>query len=176
MSSKTPAKIGKELDEESIEEAHKAAESGNVFEIEELKRELDQAFAGILNSEITELERLSSFTENVQEKMSKHYAKIFPKRCNSCGTIYHSREEFLKATNSMATTDTVFDEIGLQEYRNCPCGSTLILWTRDRRDNSEYGRGRRELFDYCLRKLSKVTGQPEEDLVELLRKVFSAIS
>ena len=112
----------------------------------------------------SELQRISEFTESVASKLKKHYSKIFPKRCNSCGTIYHNREEFWNATMGLRTHDTVFDEIGLQEYRNCPCGSTLIVWTQDRRDNSEYGQLRRNLFDNCFEKLQSISEDSDDEI------------
>lgn len=165
-----------EFSEEEIERFHRAAEQHNISEIESLKSELDAVFTGVLNSEISELEQISKFTESVKQKLKKHYEKIFPKRCNSCGTIYHTREMFLEATQRLKTQDTVFDEIGLQEYRNCPCGSTLIVWTRDRRDNSEYGAARRILFEECLQKLRKLSSEPDDKIKNILRKIFTAMS
>lgn len=174
MSEEKPQKAPLTSDE--IDRVHKAAESGNIAEMEALRKEIDAAFTGMLSSELGELERISSFTEKVKEKLTKHYSKIFPKKCNSCGTIYATREDFIAATHSLSTEDTIFDEIGLQEYRNCPCGSTLIVWTRDRRDNSDYGKLRRQLFDDCLQKIKKISHEPEEQIITRLRKVFSALS
>lgn len=141
-----------------------------------LGRELDLEFAPLINSELTELERISQFTESVTKKLSMHYARIFPKKCNTCGTIYASREAFLQATQELRKPSTVFDEAGLQEYRNCPCGSTLILLSKDRRDNTAYGIARRKLYNECLTKLRKLSTESEETIEGRLRNIFAIIS
>lgn len=174
MASKT--KQLRPLTDEEIDKYHKAAEKGNIAAIEILRSELDTIYSGVLNSEISELERISEFTESVAQKLQNHYAEIFPKRCNSCGEIYQTREDFIRATHGLKTIDTVFDEIGLQEYRNCPCGSTLIVWTRDRRDSSEYGKARRKLFNDCVQKLKTLTDEDEKTIQAKLRTIFSAMS
>lgn len=148
-----------------------------IAQLLEIIERLDQEFTLLLEEELSELELISRFTDSVEEKLKAHYAPLFPKKCNNCGTIYESREAFIQATFRLAKVTTIFDEIGLQEYRNCPCGSTLIVWTnKDRRDNSDYGRVRRELFDKCLTKLIQMSGRSEEEMEAKLRKIFSCLS
>jgi hypothetical protein len=38
----------------------------------------------------------------------------------------------------------------VEAYRNCPCGSTLMDFFSDRRDVSDAGQHRRQLFDKLL--------------------------
>ncbi len=138
--------------------------------------ELDAEFTNLLGAEMSQLQAISAFAQSVQKKLERHYAHVFPKKCNNCGKIYETREEYLRDTERLARTTTIFDVIGLQEYRNCACGSTLIVWTQDRRDNTEYGVARRRLFDECLVKMQKISGESEEEIREKLRKIFSSLA
>lgn len=144
--------------------------------IQRIINELDSEFNQLLGDEMTELQKISAFAESVTKKLIRHYSHVFPKKCNNCGTIYETREQYLEATVRLNKTTTVFDVIGLQEYRNCPCGSTLIVWTQDRRDNTEYGVARRKLFDECLEKMKKISKDSEDVLRAKLRKIFSSIA
>lgn len=84
----------------------------------------------------------------------------FPKRCPVCGRVYETISDFLDITSpptgSSGLVDlTSYDEqrqaVGL--YRNCICGSTLMAFCSDRRDHSEAGKRRRELFGNLLAQL-----------------------
>ena len=104
------------------------------------------------------------------------YSQKFPKRCNNCGKTYKTRNEYLKATYPMRDRrGTIFEVKKVQEYRNCICGSTLLILTDDRRDNSKFGYARRELFDRCLADLKKITEKDEESLKIALREIFRII-
>mgnify|MGYP003332345132 CR=1 FL=1 len=164
----------------SEEKVNISANSQDVEErasqIKTIRKELDHEFSSLLNDEISELEKISIFAESVEKKLKKHYSHIFPKKCNTCGTVFDSLETYLKETKRLKKTTTVFDEIGLQEYRNCHCGSTLVVWTQERRDVTSYGKSRRKLFDECMEKLSKISSLPEDDLKNKLRKIFSSLA
>lgn len=145
-------------------------------QIQSIINELDTEFVSLIGDEMTSLEKISVFSESVKSKLRKHYSHIFPKKCNNCNRVYHTREEYLRDTERLQKTTTVFDEVGLQEYRNCFCGSTLIVWTSDRRDLSKYGVARRKLFDECLAKLKQISDGPETELRDKLREIFSSLS
>ncbi|MBP6218583.1 MAG: hypothetical protein KA436_08355 [Oligoflexales bacterium] len=144
-------------------------------QVESLKDDIEKDFLDILRSELDELTQLSRFTESIRNRLNKLYADYFPKKCSSCGTFYKTREEFIEKTLSLNGKSVIVDEHGVQEYRNCSCGSTLLLWTDDRRDMSEFGRSRRRFFETCLSKLTKITFAPEEELKEKLRKIFYTV-
>jgi len=84
----------------------------------------------------------------------------FPKRCNSCGRVFKSAEQFLHETKQIQQ-----DRSGLKQskddnditivevYRNCPCGSTLMDFFTDRRDLSQVGLQRREKFAKLMEQL-----------------------
>jgi len=80
--------------------------------IKEISKELDNEFAMILNEEISELEKISTFAESVASKLQKHYSNMFPKKCNTCNRTYKDREQYLEETRLLQKTSTVYDEVG----------------------------------------------------------------
>jgi len=85
----------------------------------------------------------------------------FPKKCNKCGKVYESKQEFLAET--MPVRDiSLEDKSGLFSlegggmdtavgvFRNCKCGTTLMVDFQDRRDNSVDGQNRRDEFKKLL--------------------------
>lgn len=146
-------------------------------EISRIRKELDEEFLKLLGEdEISELEKISLFSASVKKKLEKHYADIFPKKCNNCKRVYQTLEEYNRETKTLRRNTTVFDSIGLQEYRNCICGSTLIVWTQERRDITEYGLARRKLFDECFDKIKKMALANEAEALEKLRVIFTSFS
>lgn len=84
-------------------------------------------------------------------------ASAFPKHCNSCGRVFGSAEEFIRQTSSLRPDRSglkqAFDDDNVaivEAYRNCVCGSTLMDFFSDRRDISQAGHQRRQLFDRLL--------------------------
>ncbi len=76
--------------------------------------------------------RAGRFSEFIQlfYMLGKH-EKLFPKICRTCGTEYHSFSEFLQGTRPLAhglqdASEVMHTPYTLQ-YRNCTCGSTLVL-------------------------------------------------
>lgn len=102
----------------------------------------------------------------------------FPKTCNTCGKVYATMDEFI------AQTDKVDHPTGLMEgvdeaynptvalFRNCPCGSSLMIQCRDRRDTSEEGERRRAIFQKLLDTLQTTAGIEEgvarDEILQLL--------
>jgi hypothetical protein len=76
----------------------------------------------------------------------------FPKKCNNCGRIYQSAEEFFNETLDMPKGKTLRSDIEedgntiVEAFRNCKCGSTLMDVYNCRRDQSTDGKLRRENF------------------------------
>lgn len=84
-------------------------------------------------------------------------ASAFPKHCNSCGRVFATAADFMQQTQSVRQGITGLkqsfddDSVAIVEaFRNCLCGSTLMDFFSDRRDISEAGSRRRELFDKLL--------------------------
>lgn len=77
----------------------------------------------------------------------------FPKQCPTCGLAFATAEEFLHATvqisNNRSGLKQSYDDDDrpiVELFRNCPCGSTLMDFFTDRRDQSEAGLRRRQRF------------------------------
>ena len=86
-------------------------------------------------------------------------ASLYPKRCYKCGNVYNSPEEFFTKTRNikndaeysglkMAYDDD--DNVIIEAFRNCTCGSTLLSNFGDRRDQSEQGIKRRAQFEVLM--------------------------
>lgn len=100
---------------------------------------------------------------------------VFPKQCARCGHTYGRLQSFLDDTVSVS------DGAGLAEFsmdkdsnivgvfRNCTCGSTLLVTCLDRRDMTEAGEARRRNFDKVLLYLEQL-GIEREVAREELRK------
>ncbi|MTW09361.1 oxidoreductase [Pseudoduganella eburnea] len=106
-------------------------------------------------------------------------ASAFPKHCNYCGRVFATATDFMRQTQSVRQDITGLkqsfddDSVAIVEaYRNCPCGSTLMDFFSDRRDVSEAGGRRRELFDKLLPHLEEKgmdRAAAREHLLRLLR-------
>ncbi|MBU6953291.1 MULTISPECIES: oxidoreductase [unclassified Hahella] len=77
----------------------------------------------------------------------------FPKRCNTCGRVYETAEQFLSETENIRNTRSGLKEsedddgsMIVEVFRNCACGSTLMDVFNNRRDLSEAGLRRRKRF------------------------------
>ena len=76
----------------------------------------------------------------------------FPKTCPKCGRVYGSFEEYLMDTQALPNSSGLMgydigdpgQQVGL--FRNCGCGTTIMAFCHDRRDLSETGNKRRQLF------------------------------
>jgi hypothetical protein len=100
----------------------------------------------------------------------------FPKRCNNCGRQFATALEFMQQTQSLRMNITGlkqgFDDNNMsivEAYRNCLCGSTLMDFFSDRRDVSDSGQHRRQLFDKLLPHLREKGMAPAEARGYLLR-------
>ena len=167
-----PSKKEINFEEDFDEEGRAALEA---FEAK-LKKEFQDEYSDLIHSELGELEKISSMLGSVSVKLKQLYQSKFPKKCNTCGRVYESRQAYINATKVLKKDNTViYDKFGLQEYRNCVCGSTLMILTDDRRDTTEFGVARRKLFDSCLEKMLALSNKSEAELIEELRKVFRTI-
>jgi len=103
----------------------------------------------------------------------------FPKTCPKCGRVYVSFEEYLVDTLPLEFSSGLMgyaihepeEQVGL--FRNCACGTTIMAFCHDRRDVSEAGLMRRQLFGQLLQRLVDHGATVEEArrrLLEELRK------
>jgi hypothetical protein len=77
----------------------------------------------------------------------------FPKHCRNCGREYRDSAEFLTATQPLLADSSGLkqsrdddDQVIVDLFRNCVCGSTLLESFWNRRDLSEDGIKRRMRF------------------------------
>ncbi len=125
-----------------------------IHENERLSFDLEEHLSTKLHHEVKELKKISS--EIIKNTLQDQdiFKGTFPKKCFTCETIYHSRKEYLEKTLSLAHGGCGTSVFGIQEYRNCKCGSTLLIRLPERRDNTDLGEKRRKLFNDCLQKLN----------------------
>lgn len=99
----------------------------------------------------------------------------FPKICSTCGARYESVEDFVSKTDAPRKSTGLKqewdddDEVIVNLFRNCSCGSTLMDEFKDRRDLSEGGLKRRAKFDELLIRLEKAGFSNEVAREELLK-------
>ncbi|OOZ40406.1 oxidoreductase [Solemya pervernicosa gill symbiont] len=100
----------------------------------------------------------------------------FPKRCETCGRVFESAEQFLAETESIHKTKTGLkqsqDDDGtliVEVFRNCPCGSTLMDLFGDRRDLSERGEDKRDKFEALIAFVASHDVNREVARTELLK-------
>lgn len=80
----------------------------------------------------------------------------FPKKCASCGREYASVEEYVRKTGDVSGKSGLkkgYDDDDnpiVELFRNCVCGSTLMDCFSDRRDLSDGGSKKRELYGKLL--------------------------
>lgn len=86
----------------------------------------------------------------------------FPKKCANCGKTFSTASQFIEETKTIRQEATGLkqsvddDNMTIVEmYRNCSCGSTLMDFFTDRRDVSDAGKKRRDLFNDMLPSLEK---------------------
>lgn len=85
----------------------------------------------------------------------------FPKRCALCKTTYKNLADFLERTSKVHSSPGLQaaqaedDQYMVALFRNCACGSTLMVECRDRRDVSRKGLKAREAFGNLMDMLKK---------------------
>jgi hypothetical protein len=83
----------------------------------------------------------------------------FPKTCPKCRFVYPSFEQYLVDTLPLEQSSGLMgykvgetgEQVGL--FRNCACGTTIMAFCYDRRDLSESGAMRRQLFGELMDRL-----------------------
>jgi hypothetical protein len=121
---------------------------------------------------------MSEFEGNLFEGLQALSDSAFPKRCSRCGRQYDSPTDFVRHSrpprNGSGFKSGYDDDETplLQLFRNCECGSTLMDFFNDRRDTSERGQKRRQLFGELLEALEQ-QGLPPEEARPELRKLMN---
>lgn len=138
-----------------------------------------------LNYVRAELEVFVEISTNMAKQfgfLNSRLKSEFPKCCGKCGRSYESFEDFFYGTDAIERGTVNYPSIGSEFYlhRNCKdsCGSTLVVVFNDRRDDSEIGNQRRQVFQNCLEILADKMGLAEMEarniLFKLLKERFHA--
>ena len=126
------------------------------------------------SGELDALASLTDLAEQVEKKLTEIYREKFPKTCRTCERVFNTRDEYLKATFATAKQGVLWDAHvnKVQEYRNCVCGSTMLLIVPERRDRSPFGLERRRLFKLFADKIIEITGQDRLAVEAKVREIF----
>lgn len=98
---------------------------------------------------------------------------VFPKVCGSCSRKYPDLKSFMEGTKPVPSSSGLAEFPADQDaksvgvFRNCECGSTMLISCSDRRDMSEAGEERRRYFDKVLDLLVQMGVEREEGRKEL---------
>jgi hypothetical protein len=104
-------------------------------------------------------ERIPMSSSSLYQGLKAIWGTEFPKTCPKCGRVYGSFEEYLMDTHALSQSSGLMgydigdpgQQVGL--FRNCECGTTIMAFCHDRRDLSETGNRRRELFGELMNRL-----------------------
>lgn len=109
----------------------------------------------------------------------------FPKECEACGRRFESADAFINETQAVKKGSSGLkrslddhQQSIVELYRNCPCGATLMDNFTDRRDLSQSGVHRRELFGQLLQLLESKglhSDRGRQELLKILNGEHSAI-
>jgi hypothetical protein len=116
-------------------------------------------------------------TSSLYQGLKAIWDTEFPKTCPKCGRVYGSFEEYLMDTQALPNSSGLMgydigdpgQQVGL--FRNCACGTTVMAFCHDRRDLSETGNKRRQLFGELMNRLVD-TG---DSAMEARQKLLSAL-
>lgn len=120
---------------------------------------------------------------SLYEGLEELVAGAFPRTCRNCGREYADVAQWLRETVPVprgsglkAGQGDADDEVVVELFRNCACGSTLLETFGDRRDGSESGERRRTSFGRWVRFLH-ARGYPMEqarrELIGAMRGTLS---
>ena len=101
----------------------------------------------------------------------------FPKMCATCGERYETVDDFVSRTRAIRKSSGLKqnldddDQVIVNLFRNCTCGSTLMDEFNNRRDLTEAGIRHREKFGELLNRLVETGVEPLTARTEV-RKVL----
>lgn len=103
-----------------------------------------------------------------------YLADTYPRKCSCCDKVFPDRETYLNETELLPTG--IYSETKkhfILEYRNCACGSTIVISMSNVRDETEEGIQNRQEFQKNMEKLMATGLSPEEAREQLLQKKVS---
>lgn len=118
---------------------------------------LHEQASALLPDEINEIVSISLTLSRSLGFLKSRLKTPFPKKCTKCSTNFESFEDFFYRTEEITSGTVNYPILGQDFYmhRNClsPCDTTLIIVFEDRRDETQEGTRRRELFETCISEL-----------------------
>jgi hypothetical protein len=135
-----------------------------------------QELQELLKDELVALRRDCQWPTKMDLFAADPMGKDFPKKCFTCNKVFLTRDAYLKETQDLKNEkggtqyDPMFEMV--QEYRNCICGSTMLIYSSNRRDESSVGEKRREIFARSLGKANHKYQLPIEDMLAVIRGLF----
>ncbi|MFK7873724.1 MAG: hypothetical protein AB8C84_11280 [Oligoflexales bacterium] len=119
---------------------------------------------------IKDIEGLATLVDKRSESETgiRPFSGQFPKMCRCCNTVFHNLKEYIDQTNPInyrlyqVAPGKAFD------FRNCQCGSSLVVSYCMERDQTEIGDTQRAVFNDCLKQIDA----NDDDLVDGLRVIF----
>jgi hypothetical protein len=143
--------------------------------INQVKGDLETDMAKILAKELSHLELMSQLCQRIEEKLDFIYSAKFPKTCDNCGRCYDTREVYLAETTLKVAEGDDHTRGQFVEYRYCVCSAVLVVLSDDRRDHTDFGVARRQLFDLCVDKLMQAAQIEKDSGVDMVRVIFRKI-
>jgi len=114
------------------------------------------------------------------EGFNEFWRSEFPKTCPTCGRVYGDFCSFVRETETTRGSSGLVEYQGRENqetsvgiFRNCPCGSTLMIRGQDRRNTSEAGEKSRQIFGAMLEKLVAANVPRPTARVRLLKALYS---
>ena len=97
-----------------------------------------------------------TYTKGLYDNLKTLTETAFPKKCSTCGQVFNSPDDFINNSESLPGSTGIKSTLGdddmpiIELFRNCLCGSTLMDEFQDRRDISNQGKKRRDVFENIL--------------------------
>lgn len=121
------------------------------------------------------MEKSDTFIKDLYANLQALSKTAFPKKCSNCGRIFETEEDFVLKTRSCDNQSGLKSSLDEEDqpivelFRNCVCGSTLMDFFSERRDLSEQGIRRRQVFGKLLVMLEEKGLSVDEARQELLK-------
>ncbi|MEM7392597.1 MAG: hypothetical protein AAF492_09625 [Verrucomicrobiota bacterium] len=112
------------------------------------------------------------------EDLKSKFYNEFPKSCSSCERVYETLDDFINRTRPIAQGSGLLDSINhprrkiFDLWRDCVCGSTMMMVCDERRDLSEKGIRIREAIGGILNDLMARGLNYEEAKTKILSLVY----
>lgn len=140
-----------------------------------LKLDINQDVLKTIPLQLDQLALLAQLEDTIEKWVDTVYSDKFPKKCKGCDRLFETREQYIKETAALSNERTDVFKGQFIEYRNCVCGSTLVLMGEDRRDTTPFGVARRNLFNECVEAFVASTGEDKNIATKKIKDVFSRV-